>query len=146
MGEPPSRLDRYTFLIERPLGKRVALALRENGFRVKMFTDHFLDGAPDVEWISRAANEGWVVLTKDSAIRRRPNERLAIQNSGLRVFTLTRGTWTADDMAHAFIAAGRRIAKTLKLHPGPFIARITKTGEISKMDDLAGREEEDDPA
>lgn len=101
-----------------------------------MFTDHFKPDAPDEEWIMRAAEEGWVVLTKDSEIRRHPNERLAIKNSGLRVFTLTRGSWRSEEMSGAFIAAERRIVKTLKHHRGPFIARITKAGDISKLDIL----------
>jgi len=136
VGNPPSRLERYTFLVERPLGKRVTSALREYGFAVVAFTDHFEDGASDEEWIAKAASERWVVLTKDAAVRRRPNERLAIRNSGLRVFTLARGNWTSDEMSAAFVAAARRISNLLKKNPGPFIARITKAGELSVVDDL----------
>ena len=76
MGARPSRLDRYTF--------------REFGFVVEPFSAHFEEAAPDVEWINKAAAEEWVVLTKDSEIWRHPIERMAIQNSGLRVFSLTR--------------------------------------------------------
>jgi predicted nuclease of predicted toxin-antitoxin system len=141
VGNSPSGLERHTFLVERPLGKRVTIALREYGFVVVAFTDHFADGAPDEEWIAKAATEGWVVLTKDAAVRRRPNERLAIKNSGLRVFALTRGTWRSEEMSGAFIAAARRIKNLLKRKTGPFIARITKTGDISLVDDLGEPEE-----
>lgn len=139
---PPSRLSRYSFLVDRALGLRVALALRDRGFNIVMFGENFADGTPDEEWIRRAAQEGWVVLTKDSEIRRRPNERLAIQNSGLRVFTLARGTWKSEEMSAAFIAAERRIAKALKLHRGPFVARILRSGAFSKFDDLSGHEDD----
>ena len=127
MGNPPSGLERHTLLVERPLGKRVTLALREYGFTVIAFIDHFADGAPDEEWIQKAAAEEWVVLTKDAAVRRRPNERLAIRNLGLRVFTLTRGNWTSEEMSGAFIAAARRIKNLLKKKRGPFSARVTNT-------------------
>jgi hypothetical protein len=141
VGNPPGGLERHTFLVERPLGKRVTVALREYGFVVVAFTDHFEDGAPDEQWIAKAAVEGWVVLTKDSAVRRRPNERLAIKNSGLRVFTLTRGSWRSEEMSGAFIAAARKIGNLLNRDPGPFIARVTRSGEISLVDHLRGPDE-----
>lgn len=136
MGNPPGGLESFTFLVERPLGKRVTLALRDHGFNVVAFTDHFADGAPDEEWIIKAASQHWIVLTKDAAVRRRPNERLAIRNSRLRVFTLTRGTWTSEQMSQAFIAAERRIKSVLRRYKGPFIARVTKSGGISLLDDF----------
>lgn len=139
MGNPPGGLESFTFLVERPLGKRVTIALRDHGFTVIAFTDHFTDGAPDEEWIVKAASERWVVLTKDAAVRRRPNERLAIRNSGLRVFTLTRGTWTSEQMSQAFITAARRIERVLKRYKGPFVARVTKSGEVSLVDELRAR-------
>ena len=141
MGNAPSGLERHTFLVERPLGKRVTIALRDYGFDVQAFTEHFADGAPDEEWIAKAASESWVVLTKDAGIRRKPNERLAIKNSGLRVFTLTRGNWRSEEMSGAFIAAARRIRNLLRRKPGPFIARVTRTGEISLLDDLSEPED-----
>jgi len=119
----------------------VTSALRDYGFVVQAFLDHFADGASDEEWITRAASEGWVVLTKDAGVRRKPNERLAIKNSGLRVFTLTRGNWRSEEMSGAFIAAARRIKNLLKRNAGPFIARITKAGVISLVDDLGDPEE-----
>ena len=137
MGAPPGRLERYTFLVERSLGKRVAHALQEHGFTIVLFAEQFPDETPDEVWIARAAEEGWVVLTKDSEVRRRPNELLAIKTSGLRLFTLTRGTWTSDEMSAAFIAAARRIVKVLKQHNGPFIVRITRAGQVSKLYELA---------
>ena len=136
MGARPSRLDRHTFLVERPLGKKVAVALRESGFVIELFSDHFEDAAPDVEWIKKAAAEGWVVLTKDSEIRRHPIERMAIQNSGLRIFSLTRGNWTSQEMAQAFIAAATRIVNLLKKTRGPFVARINKLGGITTVAEL----------
>jgi PIN like domain len=141
VGNAPSGLDQHTFLVERPLGKRVTAALREYGFVVVAFTDHFADGAPDEEWITRAAAERWVVLTKDAALRRRPNQRLAIKNSGLRVFTLTRGSWRSEEMSGAFTAAARKIRNLLNRNPGPFIARVTRSGDLSIVDNLADPEE-----
>ena len=111
--------------------------MREFGFAIEQFSDHFEEAAPDVEWIEKAAAEHWVVLTKDSEIRRHPIERMAIQNSGLRVFSLTRGNWTSQEMAQAFIAAATRIVNLLKKARGPFVARISKGGAITTISDLA---------
>jgi hypothetical protein len=136
LGERQGRLAGHAFLVERSLGKRVAEALANHGFEVVRFAEHFAPDAPDEQWIERAAASHWVVLTKDSGLSRHPNERLAIRISGLRVFTLARAMWKSEDMAKAFIAAERRIARTLASHTGPFIARINKTGRILRVEDL----------
>lgn len=62
---------------------------------IRPLIDHFDRGTPDVEWIKQIAT--WTpkpfVITGDSHIRTRPQERRALQESGLTFFCLARG-WT----------------------------------------------------
>lgn len=98
--------------------------------------DVFLQGTEDGVWLSRAGAEGWVVLTKDQAIRYSPAELLALRRAGVRQFVLARGNLTAGQMADAFIKARPAIEGLLRRTQGPFIARLTKDGSISQVQHL----------
>ena len=105
-------MSRSTFFTDECLGKRVPAALRAAGADVRVHVDHFTQGTPDVDWLLRAIRgHRWVVLTKDKNMRRRPLEIAALMEAGLRVFAVTAGNLTGEK-------------------PGPFIARITRTGQV----------------
>lgn len=91
--------DRPTFYVDRCLGKAVANALRVAGANVQVHDDHFAQAAQDEDWIPRVAAQGWVILTKDKNIRRRPSEREALLMSSARIFTLSSGNMRGADMA-----------------------------------------------
>ena len=57
-----------------------------------MLVDHFDSGIPDEALLSAVGARGWAFLSKDRNIRRRPLERQALLNAGVRAFLLT----TAD--------------------------------------------------
>jgi hypothetical protein len=65
-------LETSTFFVDRCLGKSVGIALQQAGLRVEFHADHFADDADDATWISVVGQRGWIVLTKDKAIRTRP--------------------------------------------------------------------------
>ena len=139
-GNSPEPLDpsSFTYFVERPLGKKVGLALREKGHRVVLHLDVFRDDSPDEQWIVRAAREGWVALGADVAVRWTPNLKRAIYISGLRLFNLTRNTWPAAVKAEAFIAAMPAIERLLRKRTGPFIATINKDGKVAGVYDFTG--------
>jgi predicted nuclease of predicted toxin-antitoxin system len=132
-GGTSKQLDDWTFLVEVSLGKRVAATLRESGLRVVAHNEVLAPDVSDTDWIQAAAKANWVVLTKDGEIQRKPNEVGAIMRSGLRVFVLSRGNWTAEEMAKAFILAATGMRKVLIAYDGAFIARITKSGGVSTI-------------
>jgi hypothetical protein len=72
--------------------------------------------------------EGWVVLTKDGEIRRRPNERDALLSSGTRAFVLTAGQLTGPMMAELLVEQMPRVERHLRKNRGPYICAITRTG------------------
>lgn len=77
----------------------MAEALRAAGATVELHRDHFAPDAPDVEWLTEAGRRGWVVLTKDDAIRRNPLERRALLAANVRAFILTSQSMSGPDMA-----------------------------------------------
>ena len=72
-------LNDSTFFVDRCLGTYVGLELRASGLLVEFHADHFADDTDDQTWISEVGRRGWVVLTKDKAISRRPVEVHAVE-------------------------------------------------------------------
>jgi hypothetical protein len=50
--------------------------------------EHFPADTPDEVWIPEIGKRGWVLITEDNRIRKRPQERLALQLSGVTAFFL----------------------------------------------------------
>jgi PIN like domain len=71
---------------------RIAAACRGFGWQARTLADVYGQAASqevgDVDWILRAGDEGWDVLTKDKRIAQLAHERTAVLDSGTRVFCL----------------------------------------------------------
>jgi PIN like domain len=98
--------------------------------------DIFPEGTEDRVWLARAGAEGWVVLTKDQAIRYSPAEREALRRGGVREFVMAHGNLTSAQMAESFVTARPAMEAILRRTVGPFVARVSKTGAISTVQRL----------
>jgi len=120
------------FFIDRSLGKKiVAQALRDIGETVEIHDDHFAPDAKDEDWLVEVGKRGWIVLTKDDRIRYRATERTALASARVRAFVLTSSQLQGTEMAAAFVKALPRIKRLIANHTPPFIARISRSGNIS---------------
>lgn len=131
--QPEQGSPEPVFFIDRSLGRRqVAQALLEAGAKVLLHDDLFGQHTSDVDWLQEAGTQGWIVLTKDSAIRRNPHERQMVQDARVRMFALTQKGLTGEQMAALFAEAlpgmRKRIAKT----QAPFVFSILRGGEIRR--------------
>jgi hypothetical protein len=100
----------FTYFVDRLLGRHVLVArLREADLSVEAHDDRFAMNTPDAEWLAAVGERGWVVLTKDKAIRRNALEREALLEARVACFMLGRGDLSAEQMAPAFIAALQRM-------------------------------------
>ena len=134
--------DSITFLIDRALGKhKVAKRLiqekdnlKEIEINVEHLDDFFDQNTHDEKWLQFAGEKSWVVLTKDKRIRYRKSEKTMVEKYGVRMFTLTRGDWTGDQNADILAGALKSICNFLSKNPAPFIASISKSGNIRKID------------
>lgn len=126
--------DLPTFFVERSLGGRVVpSALRLAGVEVEIHNDHFAQDSKDEEWLSEVGRRGWVVLTKDQRIRYRPTELNALMKARVRAFVLTAGELQGREMAEIFLRALPSISRCLGKTPPPFIARVTRGGDVSVL-------------
>jgi predicted nuclease of predicted toxin-antitoxin system len=100
------------------------------GLTVELHDDHFAPDEKDQVWLGGVARRGWVVLTKDARIRYRPLERMALQESGARVFVLTAGNLGREDIARTFVEAMPEMQKILAKEAGGFVAHVTAAGRV----------------
>ena len=101
------------------------------GHDVRPWYDHFA-GRSDVEWLPAIGTNGWVLLTKDREIRRRPLEIEAILSAGARAFVLTATDLRREEQAEIFLRAMPKIYRICK-RSGPFIYNITRMGHIAEV-------------
>ena len=120
------------FFLDRNLGtKHVASALRAAGVTVEVHNNHFPPDARDETWLPEVGKRGWVVLTKDDRIRYRSTELAAVISAHVALFALSSGNLTGVEMAQALVAALPRMFRVLATHRPPFIAKVTRSGEMS---------------
>jgi len=132
---PPESEPGVVFFVDRSLGgKLVVEALRKAGANVIAHDDVFDQNTPDVDWLATAGREGWLVLTKDSAIRRNPLEREMYQQAHVRVFALTRKDLSGPEMADIFVAALAGMRKRATTEPPPFVFSISRSGDFKRLD------------
>lgn len=124
----------WEFFIERSLGSRIVAArLRAAGCVVHTHAEFFKPDAPDTEWLEAVGCKGWIVLSKDDRIRYRPLEKKALIESGVRAFILTGKGGTGEEMAGSLLHALPAILHLCGSASPPFIAHITKGGQVNRM-------------
>lgn len=118
--------------LDRSLGRRqVPDLLRAAGLRLRTLAEVY--GIPadetiaDVDWLTRAGRERWIVLMKDERIRYRPAERAALVNHRVRAFCLTSGNLRAAEMAQLYIAVLDKLTVACAAR-GPFLYVVSRGG------------------
>lgn len=123
------------FFVDRSLGRVTADRLRRQGWRLHLIADEYPDGAERVDdpvWITEGCRRGWVLLTKDKAIRYRAHEIAALAPGSL-LFCLAKGSWNIDEMVSAFTAARDAIERAISRGESGFW-HVSKDGAIRRMD------------
>ena len=116
------------FLVDRSLSQVLLPGeLRRAGLVVHTLAGALGDQAgralPDAEWIALAGGRGWVVLTRDDRLRRRPAARQAITGGKVRVFCLATAGLNFSGQARYFVANRLRIIRAAR-RPGPYVYSV----------------------
>jgi hypothetical protein len=93
-------------------------------------TDHFDQDTPDEVWIPNVGKRGWVIFSKDKAIRRNNIEIVQLLRSGTHSFILTSGNHTGPQMAEAFTTALPEIKNMIGKFRPPFVATVSPFGAV----------------
>jgi predicted nuclease of predicted toxin-antitoxin system len=115
---------KYTYFIDRALGKSIGKALEDLGVKVEFHNQHFPPDSPDIEWLPIVSERGWIVLTKDENIGRNELEIQAMALANAKVFALVSGNIKREDMINIFVNAMEKIDKFAQGNNAPFIAKV----------------------
>jgi|SRR3954447_355164 aryl-alcohol dehydrogenase-like predicted oxidoreductase len=119
------------FFVDRSLGKSIVEALRDVGLTVHSMADVYgekrAQRLADEVWLRDAGENSWIVLTKDDAIRRRPAERDALTEAGVRAFCLTSAQLRGAEQIERFVSNRDRILRQAR-KSGPYIYGVYESG------------------
>jgi predicted nuclease of predicted toxin-antitoxin system len=116
------------FFIDSCLGRSLRNRLHALDFNAIHHDELFDEGTEDVVWIPAVAALGFVILTKDKAIRKESAEMQAVIVSRAIMFTYPKGNYSVDVMEEVFVQHQLAIGRMLKNTPAPLIASISKNG------------------
>jgi len=103
------------FFTDRDLAKKFPHRLREAGLEVETYFEHFPedDRVSDSEWIRRAADQGFILLTKDDAVRRDEAAISAVVDAQA-VLVILRHGGTSLELAEMFLAVVPRVERLVE--------------------------------
>ena len=117
-------LEGTTFFVDNCLGRLVVQALRDAGWLIEFHLDHFKGDSPDEEWLPIVGARRWVLLARDTHIRRQASGRAKVIAAKVRMFTLPGGNMTGEEMAERYLSSRGRMARILNNTPAPFAAVV----------------------
>lgn len=95
--------------------------------------EKFEPACPDEKWLEAVGKQGWIVLTRDKNIRRKPNELRAFQEFGVIGFVLTSGDASAADTAALVTVVYPKLIRKVKGTKPPAMFSITLSGAITPI-------------
>jgi hypothetical protein len=113
--------------------RRLDEALKQAAIPFIAHRERFAPACPDTEWLAVAGQEGWIVLTRDQAIRRKANELRAFRDAKLIVFALASGNATAEDTARLVVELYPRILRKARDTKPPAMFSVTLAGGINPV-------------
>lgn len=113
--------------------RKLGEALDAAGIRFVAHHQKFAPACPDVEWMKAVGREGWIVLTRDQAIRRKPNELKAFRDAGLIMFALASGNASAEDTARLVVELYPKMLRKAQAVKPPAMFSVTMAGGINPV-------------
>jgi len=124
---PPLFIDRCAW------SRRLGEALREAAIPFIVHDDKFAKDCADVDWLPEVGKQGWIVITRDKNIRRKPNELQAFRDAKVIAFALASGNASADDTARLVVELYPRILRKARGAKPPAMFSVTLAGGINPV-------------
>lgn len=125
----------FTLFIDRDAWSgKLDAALRQANIPFEAHRDHFAHDTPDPDWLRAVGAKGWLVLTRDQNIRRKPDELAVLREAGIILFALTSGNLSAQETADIVIQAWPKMQRIATETSPPAIFSITRGAEIRKIE------------
>jgi len=127
--EPPSltrRLRNYIFFTDRSIDNATfADPIIAAGFTLHRFP--FRQNTSDPKWIKHCAERGWIGVSADRKISKKPHEIDAVMMGGAALFVLRTGKHTNHQiLSENFLRTASKIVEFFETHEAPYIASVTR--------------------
>lgn len=129
----------FVFFCDRALGRRVVPQLiKDANEEVRIHDEMFDQDTPDEVWLEVIGKNGWVALTKDSAIRRNQLLIRSVMTYNVAIFMVGRADATGDEVGKCVVDALPSIKKALRRFRRPLVASVSLTGQVTVLHDRNG--------
>ena len=108
-------------------------ALRDAGIPFIAHHERFPDNLPDEDWLAVAGAEGWIVVTRDKNIRRKPNEIKAYRDNKVTAFVLASGNASAEHTARLVVELYPKMLRKAQAAKPPAMFSVTLAGGINPV-------------
>jgi hypothetical protein len=102
-----------------------------DGEALVLLDDHFEPDTQDATWIPEVGAQGWVILTKDTAMRRNPLEFGALLSANTAVFFFANAGLPGPKVGDALALALPGMRTAIRRFEVPFMGRVNAAGELS---------------
>ena len=89
---------------------------------------HDHPGTIDQEWIPQVARAGWVIITRDKRIERRPHELRTVRDNGGRMFAITSPEQLSKWGQLEILMRCWRDLEEKAVQPGPYVIPLRYSG------------------
>jgi hypothetical protein len=126
--KPP--LKNFTLYLDQSFDcEEVKVFLSAANIKFRVYSQDFPAGAEDPAILSLAGQRGWAMLTLDSRNRYRTLEHMCILRHKVRQFIFTANLGEAA-LARLLVNVYPKMRKFAREHPRPFVANVTKLGDV----------------
>jgi hypothetical protein len=112
-------------------------ALSKANIKFRLYSDHFKKGEDDELILQLCGRHGWAMLTCDRKNRYRELERRTIIRSRVRQFVFS-GNLGGEQLARLLVSNYSEMRRFAREHERPFIAVVTKAGNVYLRMDSKG--------
>ena len=122
------------FFFDANLSATLVKGMRGFGEECCHLSDHFEKGALDTEWPPEIGTRGWLLVTRDLAIRRNPAELSALTRYGVGAFFIGGKKQTRCDLVEQVVRNWRTMKQLAHDTARPFAFRVPpKGGRLKRL-------------
>ncbi len=123
-----------TFLFDENIPEGIVKALRALNHDVAHAYEQGLKGASDPEVFAFVGSRGWVLVTHDKKIRKKPHERAAYLAEGIGVFIFTGSAERTLDEQMAFVLRViTEMEQIAERSTPPYLFGVADRGKVERL-------------
>jgi hypothetical protein len=134
------RPEQAEFYLDESIYSRVLIErIRGLGATVHHPGESLPFGSPDEAWLAECGARGWIVLSRDKAVRRRPLEMESLRTARVAAFICTAGQATARQTADTVERILGKLVNISRSQARPFVYTFGLSGKPVRLRLRRGR-------